>query len=58
MKKIISILLSLTIIMAMTACGNNTDEAKNQDTQNQTQIKLIIILIKVMKIMKLHLIII
>ena len=37
MKKIISILLSLTIIMAMTACGNNTDEAKNQDTQNQTQ---------------------
>ena len=37
MKKIISILLSLTIFMAMTACGNNTDEAKNQDTQNQTQ---------------------
>ena len=37
MKKIISILLSLTIIMAMTACCNNTDEAKNQDTQNQTQ---------------------
>ena len=37
MKKIISMLLSLTIIMAMTACGNNTDEAKNQDTQNQTQ---------------------
>ena len=30
-------LLSLTVIMAMTACGNNTEEAKNQDTQNQTQ---------------------
>ena len=37
MKKFISILLSLTMLMAMAACGKNAEAPANESTQNQSQ---------------------